>query len=634
MARGHRRWSIRRKESSKKAAGVPAPGRRGLAASALAMGGCAASLLTPAQAVTLGDVSLQSALGQPLNARIPVQLGPGEMLGSACVSIPTPARSDLGALPQPQVTVPEAPGGSISLHVTTTQPLYEPMYELQVQLRCAGTPLLVRQYVLMLDLPGTVPAAATPAAAEPLPQPAATTGTTVDLPAAPAARSNRAPRPRPQAATGAAIPSGSRYRVVAGDTLSTIAARVGGGHGVWRLADQIFVANPAAFIGGNPDLIKLGSEIVIPAPATDASLAAGTSTSAAPAAAVAPAPAAAPPAAATVTDASVPEAPRAPASAATTSTDPAAAADTTTTTVAAGSTGAAAPVFADEQPPAAQPQAAAGTPAAAAAPPAAPERNGAPPWLAALIGVLIGAAVSLALLRDRLTGALASLLKPRQPVIEPIASAVATAMPDARATPRFTRPQPAPEPSMVVEEHHHEEFELDPLARTDDAVTVEQPARVETTAEIPAAGAERDLASLFSEPDLPLFEAAVDALPSAEDLDLDLSAASSDATVDQDISWLGDDTSLTTIPKPVIDAAGNTAETVENMDLQTLSQRAGDDAISQTLKDALNLLESDYEDELTASQVVDRKQLNRLLDESGIEDTMVRTGTDQLPRRR
>lgn len=633
MARGHRRWSIRRKESSKNAAGVPAPGRRGLAAGVLAMGGCAASLLTPAQAVTLGDVSLQSALGQPLSARIPVQLGPGEMLGSACVSIPTAARSDLSALPQPQVTVPEAAGGSISLHVTTTQPLYEPMYELQVQLHCAGTPLLVRQYVLMLDLPGTMPAAATAAAAESLPQPAATAGTTVDLPAAPVARSHRAPRPRPQPATGAAIPSGSRYRVVAGDTLSTIAARVGGGHGVWRLADQIFAANPAAFIGGNPDLIKLGSEIVIPAPAADASLAAGTSTSAAPAAAVAPVPAAPPPAAATVTDASVPEALPVPASAATTSADPAATVDTATATVAAGGTPADAPVFVDEQPLAAEPQAATGTPAAAVAPPAAPERNGAPPWLAALIGVLIGAAVSLALLRDRLTGALAGLLKPRQPVIEPIASAAA-AVPEARATPRITRPLQAPEPTMVVEEHHHEEFEHDPLARTDDAVTIEQPARVETTAEIPAASADRDLASLFSEPDLPLFEAAVDALPSAEDLDLDLSAASSDATVDQDISWLGDDTSLTTVPQPVIDAAGNTAETVENMDLQTLSQRTGDDAISQTLRDALNLLENDYEDELTASQVVDRKQLNRLLDESGIEDTMVRTGTDQLPRRR
>lgn len=630
MARGHRRWSTSRKESSKNAAGVPAPGRCGLAAGALAMGGFAASLFTPAQAVTLGDVSLQSALGQPLSARIPVQLGPGEMLGSACVSIPTPARSDLSALPQPQVTVPEATGGSISLHVTTTQPLYEPMYELQVQLRCAGTPLLVRQYVLMLDLPGTLPAAVTPAAAEPLPQAATTAGTTVELPAAPIARSNRAPRPRPQRPTTAAIPSGSRYRVVAGDTLSTIAARVGGGHGVWRLADQIFAANPAAFIGGNPDLIKLGSEIVIPAPAADASPAAGAAMSAAPDAAAAAAPATAPPAVATVTENSVPDAPQAPVSTATTSADPATTADTPTAAVAVEGTEAEAPVFADEQAP--EPQAATESPVMAAAPPAAVQRNGAPPWLAALIGVLIGAAVSLALLRDRLTGALAGLLKPRQPVIEPIASAAA-AVPEAAVTPRVTRPLQAPEPTMVVEEHHHEEFEHDPLARTDDAVTVEQPARVETTAEIPAA-ADRDLASLFSEPDLPLFEAAVDALPSAEDLDLDLSAASSDATVDQDIGWLGDDTSLTTVPQPVIDTAGNTAETVENMDLQTLSQRAGDDAISQTLRDALNLLESDYEDELTASQVVDRKKLNRLLDEGNVEDTMVRTGTDQLPRRR
>lgn len=630
MARGHRRWSMRRKELSKNAAAAPATGRRSLAAGALALGGVAASLLTPAQAVTLGDASLQSALGQPLSARIPVQLAPGEMLGAACVSIPTPARSDLSALPQPQVTVPETPGtGSLSLHVTTTQPLYEPMYELQVQVRCPGTPLLVRQYVLMLDLPGTVLAGAAAATAEPQPVPAAaaTTGIAADQAATPAPRGTLAVRPRPQAAAGTPIPSGSRYRVAAGDTLSTIAARVGGGHGVWRLADRIFAANPQAFIGGNPDLIKLGSEIIIPAPVTDASPPATATTAAAatPSPAMAQAPDASPPAIEAVGAAPAAEATPAPEAAPAPVTSPVPAAP--------GSADAASPVFADEQPVARDPQAEARP---TAVPPAPVERDGAPAWLAALIGVLIGAAVSLALLRDRLTGALASLLRPRQPVIEPLARAPLPAAPEVQAAPQFRQPMQAPEPSMVVEEHHHAEGEHDPLVRTDESVTVEQPAQLAATAELPAVDAGHDLASLFDEvPDLPLYEPAGDALPSAEDLDLDLSAASIDATVDQDIGWLGDETSLTTTPQPVIDPAAGGADTVEEIDLQTLSQRAGDDtAISQTLRDALNLLESDYEEELTASQVVDRKQLTHLLDEGDGEDTMVRTGTDQLPRRR
>ena len=49
-------------------------------------GGLAAA---PAAALELGDVSVQSSLGQPLRASIAYALAPNEMLSSHCVSVST-----------------------------------------------------------------------------------------------------------------------------------------------------------------------------------------------------------------------------------------------------------------------------------------------------------------------------------------------------------------------------------------------------------------------------------------------------------------------------------------------------------------------------------------------------------------
>ena len=101
---------------------------------ALALTGVAVSALTPARAITIGEVAVDSVLGEALNARIPVALGPGEYLDSPCVSVPAGRSADLARLPQPQVSVPQpAASGALTLRVTTARPLYEPMYELQLQ---------------------------------------------------------------------------------------------------------------------------------------------------------------------------------------------------------------------------------------------------------------------------------------------------------------------------------------------------------------------------------------------------------------------------------------------------------------------------------------------------------------------
>jgi hypothetical protein len=116
-------------------------------------------------------------------------------------------------------------------------------------------------------------------------------------------------------------------------------------------------------------------------------------------------------------------------------------------------------------------------------------------------------------------------------------------------------------------------------------------------------------------------------------LDLDLSAAAAEVEVDANIGWVEDldETSLTATDR-ADGLQGSAGDTVEQTNLRDLSQQAIDDQmVSDTLKEALELLESDYEDELTASQMIDRAKLGEILDEN--EDTLIRTGTDHIPRR-
>jgi hypothetical protein len=235
-------------------------------------------MLTPsAHALTLGNINVRSALGQPLNATVPVRLGAGETLASACVT-PVQQHSDLRRVPGARVTTPEATReGQYELRISSASALYEPMYELELRVQCPGSPIMVRQYVLMLDLPGVI---ASNAAAIPDLADLQSTGSAATLPpdARPTALAvqSRGARPRATAArTGTPITSGSVYRVSDGDTLSGIAARVQDRTVSLRvLADAIQAANPAAFIRNDANLIKLGSTILIPGAADASTLAA------------------------------------------------------------------------------------------------------------------------------------------------------------------------------------------------------------------------------------------------------------------------------------------------------------------------------------------------------------------------
>ena len=225
-------------------------------------------VLAPAgQSLTLGDISVRSTLGQRLDATIPVRLGAGEALASGCV-VPGRPTSELRPVPGADVSTPQAVGeGLYELQVTSAAALYEPMYELELKVQCPGAPALIRQYVLMLDLPTAV-ASGGQAAYEPAVAPAPATSATGSSEGATALAAG-SPRPQRRSAAserGATIEAGVLYRVADGDTLSSIAARVRSRTvSLWTLAGAIQAANPEAFIRNDANLIKLGSEILIPA---------------------------------------------------------------------------------------------------------------------------------------------------------------------------------------------------------------------------------------------------------------------------------------------------------------------------------------------------------------------------------
>lgn len=625
---------------------------RNRTAPVLACTSAVASLLSPASslAVSLGELRVQSALGQPLQAIVPVELAAGESMGAGCLSAAGSSNQDLATVPGAEIQTPEISNpGAYEVRITTAGPLYEPMYALALQVKCPGTALMVRQYVLMLDLPGSglrEATAALPAATAPVvANPSAIAGASSETVETPQAKPNPVRRGhRALQASAESISKGTTYRVREGDTLSTIAARVSdrGSPSLWRFADQIFAANPAAFIGGNRDIIKLGSEIIIPtgtvAPSETAAIPQPVPTQAIPA----PAPAAAtePPAPplnlpTTAADNTVSEAPA--------DAVPATPADAEAPV---GS------VFADTaNPPAPAPPVRPAIQAnrdgenratSATAPPIAQAESH--PLLAAGVGLLLGAGLSLLLLRRRLIDALGGIFgrgsSGAQTGSELRAAAAVESLRKATPAPVKTRTTSAPESTMVV-------VESQPAAAddtTDNVPVLANPAPAplvgpnEGRTGTMAARVDLGLASLFDDsgltaelPDtalMPTMEAPVGAL------DLDLTGAMEKGRGGQaveDIGWLGDDNDLTRTQKSEFPDLDNEV-TAPQMDLNSLAKNdTNDEKLSDTLRDALALLERDYEDEFSASQVIDLKANPQPASEDD-DDTLLRTGTDRNRR--
>lgn len=538
-----RRNQNRYRQSANGAARQPVTGHDRRVASTLA--GMALFAVSPAShSLSLGDLTVHSSLGQPLDASVPVQLAAGESLTSGCVRAAHSGGSELGRVPDVTVSTPEAARpGLHTLRLSSAAALYEPIYALNLQASCPGTAAIGRQYVLMLDLPGMTTGQASEPSQPPVTQPEQLPKA---LPASIAAGdalrtpvpSQRPLRPRRTLeATTTPILPGTSYQVVAGDTLSSIAARISGRKvNLWTLADQIFAANPAAFIRNDINLIKLGSTIVIPVTDTAAeAMTAAASPAQMPEVVMLPEPVVIP----TVVPAPVVSEPAA-----------------TTIEVAATRAAEVAPV--SRIAPAAE----------VAAPPAetssAAAEDGASPVAATAAGIIFGLLVS-ALLWFRHRMPAITRKRPAQAAAK--SSRVVEEVPVGAK-------KPVPVPIAVRTERAEPSITVQWSARPDDALAAEF-----TT----AAPAEKPQA----------------AAPA--------SAASSEEITSELEKLFGDDSETMNAPAPAMPSIS--------------ADTGGEKGRTETLLEALSLLERDYESELTASQVLDLSAMREAL----------ATGTDSMP---
>jgi len=234
-----------------------------------------------AQALGLGRLSVQSALGESLKAEIDISSMSAEESSTLSVKVASPeayraAGVDYNAvLSSAQVTLLRRPDGRPYLRVTSDRAVQEPFVDVILELNWS-TGRLVREFTLLVDPPSRAPAAqvAAPApiapamapaptpAPAPAPGPAAAPAPTAAAPTTPAAtpRPTAAPA-RPTVATAEA----DRYQVRPGDSLSRIANRTQRpGVQLDQMLVGLFRANPDAFVSSNMNRLRAGVVLAVP----------------------------------------------------------------------------------------------------------------------------------------------------------------------------------------------------------------------------------------------------------------------------------------------------------------------------------------------------------------------------------
>ena len=219
-----------------------------------------------AHALGLGEVSLKSALNQPLVAEIELlevrDLASGELIPSLATPEDfTKAGVDRQYfLTDLKFTPVLKPNGKSVIRVTSSKPVREPYLNFLVEVLWPSGRLL-REYTLLLDPPLYSPqttAAAAPQmpVAAPAPRPLAAPVRAPQPVVAPVSR------PAPVAAAPAKLDS-NEYKTTSSDTLWEIARRVPGGS-VHQTMLAIQELNPQAFIGGNINRLKSGQVLRLP----------------------------------------------------------------------------------------------------------------------------------------------------------------------------------------------------------------------------------------------------------------------------------------------------------------------------------------------------------------------------------
>ncbi|WP_407291157.1 FimV/HubP family polar landmark protein [Stutzerimonas zhaodongensis] len=221
----------------------------------------AATALTSemAYALGLGEVTLKSALNQPLLAEIELldakTLAPGEVV-PVLASAEDFNRAGVDRqffLTDLTFTPIVRPGGKSVIQVSSTKPVREPYLNFLIEVLWPSGRLL-REYTLLLDPPLYSPEIAA-AVAPQLPV------------AAPIVRRSTAPQqatPPAAASAESAVVPGEEYKVTPNDTLWEIAERARQGGTVHQTMLAIQDLNPDAFIDNNINRMKNGQVLRLP----------------------------------------------------------------------------------------------------------------------------------------------------------------------------------------------------------------------------------------------------------------------------------------------------------------------------------------------------------------------------------
>lgn len=247
----------------------------------VAVGGACGLAATPAAALELGELRVNSALGQPLRASIAYALNPNEQIANFCIFLrPGGSGNGMPVLDQARITVTES-----AIIVAGNSPVREPILSMQLAVDCPYTPHLLREYTFMIDPanPSFVEQAARSATARAVVRQPAVSQQPVVAQSAPAETAARTASVAPRSAANTSpISASSEYRVLPGDTVSTIVARIADRDlGMWPAVNAIFEANPDAFIDNDVNRLIAGKTLQIPAMVGNAPAAANVTSSAA-----------------------------------------------------------------------------------------------------------------------------------------------------------------------------------------------------------------------------------------------------------------------------------------------------------------------------------------------------------------
>lgn len=223
-------------------------------------------LLAPwmAHAAGLGRLTVQSSLGQPLNAEIELVAVRGDEASTLTARLASPdayQQANLQyntSLTGAKLAIERRSSGQSYIKVTGSRAVNEPFIDLLIELSWSGGKI-VREYTVLLDPPGYGQQAQAISAA-PAPAPAAPVSKPITAPAAPAAA---APVPAPAAAPKA---QAQEYGPIAkGETLGKIAASLKPqGVSLEQMLVGLYRSNPDAFIRNNMNLVKSGRILRVP----------------------------------------------------------------------------------------------------------------------------------------------------------------------------------------------------------------------------------------------------------------------------------------------------------------------------------------------------------------------------------